>query len=67
DILGVGNMVPSRSKRSLLVPPMIITENQRAPFPRVIGKEDQKVPFLLFLPVCFHNVNNARLWRMFAG
>ncbi|KAI4825789.1 hypothetical protein KUCAC02_021456, partial [Chaenocephalus aceratus] len=38
DILGVGNMVPSRSKRSLLVPPMIITENQRAPFPRVIGK-----------------------------
>ncbi|XP_033997648.1 cadherin-13 [Trematomus bernacchii] len=38
DILGVGNMVPPRSKRSLLVPPMIITENQRAPFPRVIGK-----------------------------
>ncbi|XP_028306986.1 cadherin-13 [Gouania willdenowi] len=29
---------PHRSKRSLLVPPMIVTENQRAPFPRIIGK-----------------------------
>ncbi|KAJ3596458.1 hypothetical protein NHX12_002865, partial [Muraenolepis orangiensis] len=27
-----------RSKRSLLVPPMMVTENQRAPFPRVIGR-----------------------------
>uniref|UniRef100_H3CTS3 Cadherin-13 n=2 Tax=Tetraodon nigroviridis TaxID=99883 RepID=H3CTS3_TETNG len=25
-------------KRSLLVPPMIVTENQRAPFPRIIGR-----------------------------
>ncbi|KAM4618194.1 cadherin-13 [Polymixia lowei] len=33
DILGL----PYRSKRSLLVPPMIVTENQRAPFPRIIG------------------------------
>lgn len=31
-------MLPYRSKRSLLVPPMIVTENQRAPFPRVIGR-----------------------------
>ncbi|XP_074488006.1 cadherin-13 [Sebastes fasciatus] len=38
DILGVGQMLPFRSKRSLLVPPMIVTENQRAPFPRVIGR-----------------------------
>uniref|UniRef100_A0A8C4GXB3 Cadherin-13 n=1 Tax=Dicentrarchus labrax TaxID=13489 RepID=A0A8C4GXB3_DICLA len=38
DILGLGQTLPYRSKRSLLVPPMIITENQRAPFPRIIGK-----------------------------
>ncbi|XP_075325478.1 cadherin-13 [Odontesthes bonariensis] len=38
DILGPGQILPYRSKRSLLVPPMIITENQRAPFPRTIGK-----------------------------
>ncbi|GAA6101886.1 cadherin-13 [Tachysurus ichikawai] len=38
EILGVGNMTPYRSKRSLLVPPMFVPENQRAPFPRSIGK-----------------------------
>ncbi|KAM3870096.1 cadherin-13 [Diretmus argenteus] len=38
DILGLGQMLPYRSKRSLLIPPMIITENQRAPFPRIIGR-----------------------------
>ncbi|XP_049430919.1 cadherin-13 [Epinephelus fuscoguttatus] len=38
DILGVGQTLPFRSKRSLLVPPMIVTENQRAPFPRIIGR-----------------------------
>ncbi|TNN85012.1 hypothetical protein EYF80_004666 [Liparis tanakae] len=38
DILGVGQTLPSRSKRSLLIPPMIVTENQRAPFPRKIGR-----------------------------
>ncbi|KAM6926188.1 cadherin-13 [Lycodopsis pacificus] len=37
-ILGVGQTLPFRSKRSLLIPPMIVTENQRAPFPRKIGK-----------------------------
>uniref|UniRef100_A0A3B4Z3T2 Cadherin-13 n=1 Tax=Stegastes partitus TaxID=144197 RepID=A0A3B4Z3T2_9TELE len=31
--------LPYRSKRSLLVPPMIVTENQRAPFPRIIGRK----------------------------
>ncbi|XP_071370808.1 cadherin-13, partial [Centroberyx affinis] len=38
DILGLGQTLPYRSKRSLLVPPMIVTENQRAPFPRNIGR-----------------------------
>ncbi|XP_029010371.1 cadherin-13 [Betta splendens] len=38
NILGLGQMLPNRSKRSLLVPPMIVTENQRGPFPRFIGK-----------------------------
>ncbi|XP_034161384.1 cadherin-13 [Pangasianodon hypophthalmus] len=38
EILGVGKMTPYRSKRSLLVPPMFVPENQRAPFPRSIGK-----------------------------
>lgn len=38
DILGVGQTLSFRSKRSLLVPPVIVTENQRAPFPRIIGK-----------------------------
>ncbi|XP_036399517.1 cadherin-13 isoform X1 [Megalops cyprinoides] len=36
EILGLGQ-VPYRSKRSLLVPPMFVPENQRAPFPRTIG------------------------------
>ncbi|XP_061678491.1 cadherin-13 [Syngnathoides biaculeatus] len=30
--------LPHRLKRALLVPPMIVTENQRAPFPRIIGR-----------------------------
>lgn len=38
DVLGLGHAASSRSKRSLLVPPMIVTENQRAPFPRIIGR-----------------------------
>ncbi|CAB1418126.1 unnamed protein product [Pleuronectes platessa] len=38
SILGLGQTLPSRHKRTLLVPPMIVTENQRAPFPRFIGK-----------------------------
>lgn len=38
NILGAGQALANRSKRSLLVPPMIVTENQRAPFPRIIGK-----------------------------
>uniref|UniRef100_UPI0037E882AF cadherin-13 n=1 Tax=Semicossyphus pulcher TaxID=241346 RepID=UPI0037E882AF len=38
DILSRGQTLPHRSKRSLLVPPVIITENQRAPFPKVIGR-----------------------------
>ncbi|KAM9351937.1 cadherin-13 [Symphorus nematophorus] len=38
DILGLGQTPPYRSKRSLLVPAMTVTENQRPPFPRVIGK-----------------------------
>ncbi|XP_074534517.1 cadherin-13 [Halichoeres trimaculatus] len=38
DILSVSRTLPNRSKRSLLVPPVIITENQRAPFPKVIGR-----------------------------
>ncbi|XP_035499162.2 cadherin-13 isoform X2 [Scophthalmus maximus] len=38
NILGLGQTVPNRHKRSLLVPPMIVTENQRAPFPRLIGR-----------------------------
>lgn len=37
-ILGLGQKLPYRSKRSLLVPPVIVTENQRAPFPRIIGR-----------------------------
>ncbi|XP_028814636.1 cadherin-13 isoform X1 [Denticeps clupeoides] len=32
------NQVSSRTKRSLLVPPMFVPENQRPPFPRIIGK-----------------------------
>ncbi|XP_077954109.1 cadherin-4-like [Gasterosteus aculeatus] len=39
-VLGVGQTLPFRSKRSLLIPPMIVTENQRAPFPRKIGTID---------------------------
>lgn len=38
DVLGLDHAASSRSKRSLLVPPMIVTENQRAPFPRIIGR-----------------------------
>nr|XP_046250765.1 cadherin-13 [Scatophagus argus] len=38
NILGLGEMLLDRSKRSLLVPPIIVTENLRAPFPRIIGK-----------------------------
>uniref|UniRef100_A0A3Q3VL97 Cadherin-13 n=1 Tax=Mola mola TaxID=94237 RepID=A0A3Q3VL97_MOLML len=38
NILSLGQMLPHRSKRALLVPPMIVTENQRAPFPRIIGR-----------------------------
>ncbi|KAM4553903.1 cadherin-13 [Fundulus diaphanus] len=38
EVLGLDQKLPYRSKRSLLVPPMIVTENQRAPFPRIIGK-----------------------------
>lgn len=38
DILGVGQKQFNRAKRSLLVPPMIVTENQRPPFPRTIGR-----------------------------
>ncbi|XP_029992729.1 LOW QUALITY PROTEIN: cadherin-13 [Sphaeramia orbicularis] len=38
DILGLGQKQPYRSKRSLLVPPMSVTENQRPPFPRIIGR-----------------------------
>uniref|UniRef100_A0A8B9L192 Cadherin 13, H-cadherin (heart) n=1 Tax=Astyanax mexicanus TaxID=7994 RepID=A0A8B9L192_ASTMX len=32
------DITPYRTKRSLLVPPMFVPENQRAPFPRSIGK-----------------------------
>lgn len=38
DILGVPQTQINRAKRSLLVPPMIITENQRPPFPRTVGR-----------------------------
>uniref|UniRef100_A0A9J7XGF5 Cadherin-13 n=1 Tax=Cyprinus carpio carpio TaxID=630221 RepID=A0A9J7XGF5_CYPCA len=38
EILGLSDMMPHRSKRALLVPPMFVPENQRAPFPRLIGK-----------------------------
>ncbi|XP_032438546.1 cadherin-13 isoform X2 [Xiphophorus hellerii] len=38
EVLGLGQKPPYRWKRALLVPPMSVTENQRAPFPRHIGK-----------------------------
>ncbi|KAM6946121.1 cadherin-13 [Aplochiton taeniatus] len=39
DSLGLDRArLPFRTKRSLLVPPIIVTENQRAPFPKPIGK-----------------------------
>ncbi|XP_072550980.1 cadherin-13 [Salminus brasiliensis] len=38
EIMGLGDIAPYRTKRSLLVPPMFVPENQRAPFPRSIGK-----------------------------
>ncbi|XP_061102289.1 cadherin-13 isoform X2 [Conger conger] len=37
EILGLGQAL-NRTKRSLLVPPMYVPENQRAPFPKSIGK-----------------------------
>ncbi|KAI1890038.1 hypothetical protein AGOR_G00169100 [Albula goreensis] len=37
EILGLGQALPHRRKRSLLVPPMFVPENQRAPFPKSIG------------------------------
>ncbi|KAJ8335504.1 hypothetical protein SKAU_G00388460 [Synaphobranchus kaupii] len=36
EILGLGQ-VANRTKRSLLVPPMFVPENQRAPFPKFVG------------------------------
>uniref|UniRef100_A0A3B3RFQ6 Cadherin-13 n=1 Tax=Paramormyrops kingsleyae TaxID=1676925 RepID=A0A3B3RFQ6_9TELE len=36
EILGLGQL-PYRKRRSLLVPPMFVPENQRPPFPRAIG------------------------------
>ncbi|XP_030223150.1 cadherin-13 [Gadus morhua] len=38
DVLRPPQVPGSRAKRSLLVPPMMVTENQRGPFPRVIGR-----------------------------
>ncbi|XP_024137460.1 cadherin-13 [Oryzias melastigma] len=38
DIMRLGQKLPFRSKRSLFVPPMTVTENQRGPFPRVLGR-----------------------------
>ncbi|XP_034032906.1 LOW QUALITY PROTEIN: cadherin-13 [Thalassophryne amazonica] len=38
EILGFGKTLPNRSKRALLVPPLVVPENQRAPFPRIIGR-----------------------------
>nr|XP_043892683.1 cadherin-13 [Solea senegalensis] len=44
NILGLGQTRPYRHKRALLVPPMIVTENQRAPFPRIIGRSHVFLP-----------------------
>ncbi|CAM9153165.1 unnamed protein product, partial [Lampetra planeri] len=38
DVLGLSQTLSHRSKRSLLVPPIIVTENQMAPFPKIIGR-----------------------------
>ncbi|XP_035381647.1 cadherin-13 isoform X1 [Electrophorus electricus] len=38
DLLVLEGNMAYRTKRSLLVPPMFVPENQRAPFPRSIGK-----------------------------
>uniref|UniRef100_A0A1A8KUZ5 Cadherin-13 n=1 Tax=Nothobranchius kuhntae TaxID=321403 RepID=A0A1A8KUZ5_NOTKU len=38
DVPGLRQKLPDRSKRSLLVPGMPVTENLRGPFPRLIGK-----------------------------
>ncbi|KAL2093108.1 hypothetical protein ACEWY4_010420 [Coilia grayii] len=38
EVLGVDRAPASRLRRSLLVPPMFVIENQRANFPRIIGK-----------------------------
>ncbi|KAL2093096.1 hypothetical protein ACEWY4_010408 [Coilia grayii] len=38
EVLGVDRAPSSRLRRSLLVPPMFVIENQRANFPRIIGK-----------------------------
>lgn len=38
EVLGLGQNTPYRSKRSMFAPSMSVTENQRPPFPRVIGQ-----------------------------
>uniref|UniRef100_A0A8C7XPS7 Cadherin-13 n=1 Tax=Oryzias sinensis TaxID=183150 RepID=A0A8C7XPS7_9TELE len=38
DIMRLEQRLPYRSKRSLYAPPMTVTENQRGPFPRVLGR-----------------------------
>ncbi|XP_046907452.1 cadherin-13, partial [Hypomesus transpacificus] len=38
EVLGRGQILPYRSKRSMFAPSMSVTENQRPPFPRVIGQ-----------------------------
>ncbi|KAM9376844.1 cadherin-13 [Pholidichthys leucotaenia] len=38
DMVNLGQKLPYRAKRSLLVPNMVVAENQRGPFPRIIGK-----------------------------
>uniref|UniRef100_A0A3P9IS35 Cadherin-13 n=1 Tax=Oryzias latipes TaxID=8090 RepID=A0A3P9IS35_ORYLA len=38
DIMRLEQRLPYRSKRSLFAPPMTVTENQRGPFPRVLGR-----------------------------
>ncbi|KAJ8398633.1 hypothetical protein AAFF_G00421610 [Aldrovandia affinis] len=37
EILGLGQILPNRGRRSILVPPMFVPENQRTPFPKTIG------------------------------
>ena len=41
EVLGRGQILPYRSKRSMFAPSMSVTENQRPPFPRVIGQVTQ--------------------------